>query len=275
MKKILLPTDYSDNADVAIDYAFQLFERLGDREVEFFLLHAFQLPTSLPVYGQIPAPGVLTPVDVESRRLDDCRRDWSAKYPGWKIKDILLVGPVFSAIEDVTREQGIDLVVMGTKGAGGMKEVLLGSNASRVAKSLSCPVLIVPAKAKLQSLERVVFATDFNNLDNLNVLNPLQAIVRAFQPHFLTLHILPGGQTPDKDKERMNRILYTYFDTLKYSHHFLEGNDPRKAIEAFVAERRADWLVLVRQDRNFFESLFHRSVIRKMAMHANIPLLAL
>lgn len=275
MKKILLPTDFSDNARQAIDFAFQLFDQIALQDVRFVLLHAYQMATSVPVYGEIPPSDMFGNAGEEEFRLQELYHSLQEIYPESAISYRFMVGPVQVTMETVIEEEDIDLVIMGTHGASGLEEQLFGSNAARAAKGLKCPVLIIPEGVTFVEPRRIIFATDFQNLDNLNILNPLQAIVRKFDPHFLTVHILPEGETPDKDKERMNRILYTYFDSLKYSHYFLEGKDPVEAVENFIHEHKADWLVLVGQERKFLESLFHRSVIRKMAYHTAVPLLVL
>ncbi len=275
MKKILLPTDFSDNARQAIDFALQLFEHLGQRDIQYILMHAYQVAASVPIYGEIPPAEMFANTDEEEERLQEVCDALRKFYPEAAISCRFMIGPVQGTMEALIEEASIDLVIMGTHGVSGLEEKLFGSNAARAAKGLQCPVLVVPSGISFRPPRRIIFATDFKNLDNLNILNPVQAIVRTFNPHFITLHILPEGETADKDKERMNRILYTYFDSLKYSHYFLEGQDPVQATEDFLRKHKADWLVLVGQERKFVESLFHRSVIRKMVYQTQIPLLVL
>jgi nucleotide-binding universal stress UspA family protein len=278
MKKILLPTDYSEHAKRAIEFTFRLFDHLdaaAGGQSEFLLLHAYPLPTAMPIFGQLPPTALIPPIDEEEKRLNDNLSAWKQAYPNKLLRPVLVGGPLLNALSTTVQEEDIQLVVMGTKGAGGVEEVLLGSNAARAAKSLDVPVLIIPEQATYVPPQRIVFATDFQRLDDLSLLSPLLRVVRAFDANILTLHVMTEGETPSGEKERMNRRLRGHFGTLKYAHHFLPSDDPAEAIDSFLRQQEADWLVLVGKQRTFFESLFHRSVIRKMAFHTTIPLLVL
>lgn len=278
MRKILLPTDYSDHAERAIEFAFLLFDRLrlkDNEKPEFLLLHAYPLPSAMPLYGQVPPTTMVAPIEEEEKRLAEHLQKWAERYPDKLLRSVLRGGPLLNALSTTVEEEDISLVVMATKGATGLEEVLLGSNAARAAKNLDVPVLIVPEQASYKPPRTIVFATDFQRLDHLGLINPLLRIVHAFDAHIMTLHVVAENETPGREKERMNRQLRGHFGTLKYSHHYLSSDDPADAIDAFLREHDADWLVLVGKQRTFFESLFHRSVIRKMAFHTTIPLLVL
>jgi nucleotide-binding universal stress UspA family protein len=276
MKKVLLPTDYSENADEAIEFAIRLFDHLENGKTEFTLMHAYALPSAMPIYGQMPPTAMAPPVKEERERLEDHLEGWRERFPGKLFKSILVGGPLINALSNIIHEEDIDLVVMGTRGASGIEEVLIGSNAARAAKQLECPVLIIPGGTVFEAPGRMVFATDFQRIDNFDLLRPLRTIARAFHPEVLTLHVVETGAMPDPEKKQMQKDLHVYFGgDIPHSHHFVEGDDPTEAIQRFLREQEADWLVLVGKQRSFFESLFHRSVVRKMASHAEVPLLVL
>ena len=275
MHKILLPTDYSQHAERAIEFALHFAGSLSD-PVECLIVHAYTAPATVPVYGYNPPGGEMPPLKKEEEYLQDYVQKWKRSFPDLAIQGRLQIGALMTVLTTLIEDEpGIDLVIMGTKGAGGMEEVLLGSNAARAAKGLPRPVLIIPPEAAFKRPERIVFATDFQKLDKLRILDPLRLLVRRFNPHFLTLHVLPEGETPNAQKEALNRRLQDYFEGTRYSHYYLEGSDTIKAIDGFIRQYKAEWLVLVARERSFLESLFHKSVIRKMAFHTRIPLLVL
>ena len=275
MKKILLPTDYSQHAEKAIEFALH-FAGAQTGHVECLIVHAYTAPATVPVYGYNPPGGEMPPLKKEEDYLGEYVDKWKRTFPGMSIKGRLQIGALMTVLTSLIEEEpDIDLVIMGTKGAGGMEEVLLGSNAARAAKGLTRPVLIIPPDAAYKKPERVAFATDFQKLGKLTILDPLRQLVRRFNPHFLTLHVLPEGNTPNAAKEALIRRLQAYFEGTRYSHYYLEDSDTINAIDRFIKHYKADWLVLVARERNFFESLFHKSVIRKMAFHTKIPLLVL
>ncbi len=275
MKKILLPTDYSDNAHAAIQYALQLFKDWKDAKQEFIIMHAYPMPSAMPIHGQMPPTTISPPVKEEQQRLEDHLEGWRERYPEQAFRPLLLGGQLLNALSATTLEEDIDLVVIGTKGASGMEEVLLGSNAARVAKNLDCPVLIVPGETRYQPPARIVLATDFRRVDDFRIFDPLKALLDHFGKRLLTLNVIPSGEVPDPDIKKMQHKLHEFFSGIKHSHHFMEGDDPAESIGAFIREQEADWLVLIGKQRNFFESLFHRSVIKKMAYHTTAPMLVL
>lgn len=276
MRKVLLPTDYSDNAAEAIEFAVRLFEELGGDKTEFTLIHAYALPSAMPIYGQMPPTAMAPPVKEERERLEDHLEGWREQYPAALFKSILIGGPLINALSNIIHEEDVDLVVMGTRGASGIEEMLMGSNAARAAKQLECPVLIIPGGTAFEAPTRMVFATDFQRIDNYDLLRPLRTIAQGFRSDVLTLHVVETGSMPAPEKKQMQKDLHAYFgEDIPHSHHFVEGDDPSEAIQQFLREQEADWLVLVGKQRSFFESLFHRSVVDKIASHAEAPLLVL
>ena len=279
MKKILLPTDFSDNARNAMKYAFELFGKaVYQDEVEFIVLHIHPTVSAIPS----PAPYFANPrviSDEEIKELDDrlaeeCA-DFEEQYPKQRIKKELIAGISLEAIIDFIKETNIDLIVMGTKGASRLERLVMGSMALGVCQKAPCSVLVIPEKARFKSLERVLFSTDFRNLENLDILAPLHDVVEAYEARIFTLHIFPKKKTVSKEKEAINRMLNEYFDSKSYSHFFLEHDNPAEGIEEFIRGYRADILTLIGQERSFFENLFHRSVTKQLLFHSDIPVFVL
>ena len=276
MKKVLLLTDFSDYANHAIDFTLQLLRKgFPEEEMEVVLLHAYYYPYMASGYGQVAPTSVPEPVRETEELLRETTERLQKAHPDLSVRTRTEAGTLINALEIVMRDELPDLAALGTRGAGEVNGLVIGSNAAKVAKEADCPVLIIPEGAVYQPPKKIVFATDFEQLDNLNALNPLLSLVHNFDPHFLTLHILSEGETADREIERMNDILYHYFGTLKYAHYFLEDDHPARGIEAFINEHEANLLVLIDREKGFFETLFHKSVIKQLAFYSKIPLLIL
>ena len=139
--KILIPTDFSDSARVALDYAVNMFQGVVD--LEFVLLNSFEMP-----HGS-SAGGVM--MNLEEFMQRESEKDLAAelkgireKYPNLKITPVSRYGSLENAISRTNIEQKVDMVVMGTHGATGFKKALVGSNAQKVVENVHEPVIAVP-----------------------------------------------------------------------------------------------------------------------------------
>jgi universal stress protein A len=143
-QKILCPIDFSEPSRLALHHAAQLAR---ESAAELVVAHAWQSPMH-PEYSEgILHNELLAPrLEEQQAALAAAKREVEALGPT-RVATKLLYGVPWDAIARETREDpGYDLVVIGTHGRTGIRHVLLGSVAERVARHASCPVLLVRAK---------------------------------------------------------------------------------------------------------------------------------
>ena len=143
IKRILVPTDFSEPADKALTYALDLAAKLG---ASVTLIHVFDDPFANGVYTGEYMP---IPAHIREEILADLRRklaDAVARRGHSEVNLEVQFGSTARTIVDGAAERNIDLFVMGTHGRGGMAHLLLGSVAERVVRTASCPVLTVRSK---------------------------------------------------------------------------------------------------------------------------------
>ena len=163
MKKILVPVDFSDTASHALDFAVELNELLKGK---IFLMHVLEFPAySFSVAGEVHVERpevfyqkafieqVLQRLDEWSKRVTEARQDVDVK---------MKYGNAYQAIGNEIADEKMDLIVMGSKGASGLKEVFIGSNAERVIRHATCPVLTVKGETSLKGISNMVFASDLS-----------------------------------------------------------------------------------------------------------------
>ncbi|WAC02798.1 universal stress protein [Lacinutrix neustonica] len=146
MKNILLPTDFSDNSWNAIVYALQLFK---DDTCNFCLLNTYT-----PIFYHMEQVLVTSPqMSLESivrenseRRLEEMKTRMEQEFgnPNHTYSSISAFNTLIGEIEELYKANVMDLIVMGTKGASGLKEVLFGTNTVHTIKNSKCPVLAIP-----------------------------------------------------------------------------------------------------------------------------------
>lgn len=142
-QKILVPLDFSKHADAALALAIELAKGHG---AEIHLVHAYELPTAVTMAYGVAIPQAVWDGIQEAAlaRLEEGRQRVEAA--GQRAKTHLATAPAADAITSAAEAIGADLIVMGTRGLGGLKHVLLGSVAERTIRTAHCPVLTVKSE---------------------------------------------------------------------------------------------------------------------------------
>jgi nucleotide-binding universal stress UspA family protein len=138
VKQVLAPTDFSDPSRQAIKYACELAKRFG---AELTLLHVVQPPTVALAYGTPLPEELLHPEPAAQRELDKLELPDGEGIP--RVRRDIRSGTPFVEILRYAKENGTDLVVMGTHGGSGLMHALIGSVAEKVVRKAPCPVLTV------------------------------------------------------------------------------------------------------------------------------------
>lgn len=137
---ILVPIDFSDHSEEALDTAVQIAQLFGST---IHLLHCYHIQTAgISPYGIVLPAGYYTDIrDAAEKRLND----WHEKVrgEGIKVESSLSADSPSLAINLAADEIKADLIVMGTRGLSGLKHAMLGSVAERVVRLAPCPVLTV------------------------------------------------------------------------------------------------------------------------------------
>jgi len=271
MKKILVPTDFSENAAHALNYAIELAKK---EHATLILLHVYHLD---------PAPPYLD-VRPPEQEIDTEEKRWLNKLKALQVKvdhaghvKTELVARLDLAVDGIAaeaKEKEVDLIVMGTKGASGLKEVLMGSNTSRVIDRVSCPVIAVPEQAKAYPVKKIAYACDYRQLD-LEAIQKLLEIARPFNAQVNVLHVYESDEAIAK--EEMERFVREVGNKINYSNlsfELLGGEDIEERLEKYLASEATDLLVLSTHQRGLLDRLFKKSITRKLVFHSKVPVMA-
>lgn len=276
--KILVPCDFSKISNNAALYATK-FAKKANAEIILFNVTHYKYQ-----------PGVqegFEAQEIEDVRFSDAARDCAlladklkSAVKGVKINFEVVPGfPMESLIEDYAVHNKIDLIVMGTKGANGLKKALFGSNAVNVINRNSTPVITVPDYARFNHLKNIVFASDTADIFKIQPrLQKLILFAELFGASIYVLHVLPQHSQDFAKKSDAVKIKDTLINQYKYkkiSFHVSHNDDVIEAINDFVADKKTDLLAMFTHDITFFENVFNSSVSREMAFHSLVPLLTI
>ncbi|WP_299183829.1 universal stress protein [uncultured Aquimarina sp.] len=274
MKRILLPTDFSDNAYNAIRYAMQFFR---NEECTFYLLHTFT-PASYTIGYLIenPMPYGLEDIAMMNSNKEIEHIETKAKEefnnPKHSFERISAFNMLINEIKDTVDRYDIDLIVMGTKGTTGAKEIFIGTHTMYTIKNVTCPVLAVPSGFEFEEPKEILFPTDYY-LSPTNKYIPF--IKEICNNHTSRLHVLNAyyGIPLNQNQENIKDFIDTYFTDNAHIFHIADGMDVIEAIEDFQKMNIINMLVMVHNKHSFFENLLFKPVINQIAHHANIPFL--
>jgi hypothetical protein len=162
-----------------------------------------------------------------------------------------------------------DFIVMGTKGASGLKEVFIGSVAGGVIAKTKAPVLVVPGDYQYQNLNEIVFATSSEPLADPTVIEPLRQLTKLHASTINVLHI------SDDDKPDLEKVLHPIKD-LNHTVTYARGDgNVNKRLKEHLLKEGAGLLCLIRRERGFFGRIFGESVTLKQTFSSYVPLLIL
>jgi len=272
IKNILVPTDFSECSKNAVQTAVTIAKKFN---AKIWLMHAYTMPVMASDTGIHVLAGDRYDFEGDSR---DSFKDLKEDLTGLQDVDheeLLICDFTKDAVLNSAKNNNVNLIVMGTVGAGGIEEMLIGSNTYAIISENKYPLLAVPADASMRSIKKIVFAGDYLKIPSGSVvLNPLKYIARQFGAE---IHILHVGNRLDLPAERSEeaRKLDREFKNIPHHYHLQVSDDVEEGINAYVDDNSIDLVTVVHRHHNFIDRIFKGSWTRKMALHCNTPLLVL
>ncbi|UOB17922.1 universal stress protein [Abyssalbus ytuae] len=277
MKRILLPTDFSENAWNAIFYATELFK---DFECEFYLLNTFHIDTYTTTNLMAPDkgnPAYKEAYDESQEALKDVVNKIADMHPNVKHSfEVLSINNfLLDAVTNVVESRSIDMIIMGTKGATGSRSVYFGSNAIDVMQKVTgCPVLVIPEQTREVKIKKVVFPASYEYAYKKKELQSLLEIVRMFDSTIHVLHIKEEDKLSEEQLKN-KELLEDDLKKVKHSFHSISNMDPALGIRCFVESVNANIIALVNRKHSFFERLIKVPVLKNVGFYTKIPLLVM
>lgn len=278
MKTIMVPTDFSPNANKALDFAVEIAS--GARAsiilvyVNDLLDTPFREKTALEnKYGLPGEEAAEMELEMICKNIrESMRLDVTYQVFG---------GTVTSAILDAAKENNASLVVMGTLGNTGFKEKLVGSITADIISKSGVPVMAVPILSEWQIPKNIMMAVNHfdERPDNTDMVFK---IARLFNSKVTVAVFTDEDDAEAADYLENTRGIISYgqelesiYKDIKVDAVRLYGHKFQESIDEFIAANQVDMLVMFTHKRNFIESVFNRSVSSKMSYHTNIPLLTI
>ncbi len=271
MNTILVPTDFSLEALKSTQWALNIAR---DSYATIILFHAYQAFHS----------GFQTEVE----NLRDERRAYEESMAAMakfiedlgpngediKLKTTCRKGHLVELVREINHEIPIDLIVMGTEGAYGLKYQFMGTNTYDVAESLPIPLLVVPTASEKFVFNHIAFFTDYNQEDH-QTLASLYALFGSEKMNYLFVHIHEKPAPPkDADFKRLaawSEELRRQTPIEKIDWELVQGKEDIKVVQEVVRQFEIDLLVLTMVERTFFDKLFDKSLSKEIVLQSKTP----
>jgi nucleotide-binding universal stress UspA family protein len=267
MKKILIPVDFSDNSRNAVHYAIELF-RGAKEDVRFTLFNAYKVYSSTGMFISVEKYMQEDAEEEMRLLLANCQESLPQHI---QVEGKCVRGDVIPTICHVADKQDYDMVLMGTKGASGLKEVFLGSVASGVIKQAQTPVLVIPGDYHYEKPERILLAIDGKGLSGEEITRSVRMIATFHKSEIFILHIAE----PDEEPRKVDPVKDLFLPDHPYTFVQFPGYDINASINASVHTENAQMLCMVRRKRSLLEKLFHTSTTTKEVFNSPVPFLVL
>ena len=268
MKNILVPSDFSKAAYNALKYAIQLSAKIPSK---IFLLNSYTIPHSSVM---IDLTDILKKDSMNG--LTKVKKKIEAEFPNVTIETISHHDELSVAVQTYIEEKNIDLVIMGTTGASGVKEAFVGSNTASLIQKIEKPLIAIPEDFSLEDNLNIAVSTDLKNLKNVSLFGIVKEIATAFNGNFHLINVSEDLSKVDPiDIIDQSADLDELFVGFEHTFNFLENSDYESEILDYIISHHIDLLVVISKKRGFFESLFHKSISKKLTMHSPIPIVVL
>lgn len=276
-KRILIPTDFSENSINAIRYAVKLY---GETDCEFHIMHSYYLAGDSKDSLLIPKPDekAYEKLQVASEvHLDKVKAEVSklGERPGHKFFFSSVQGPLMEILTNKVKKDGMSLIVMGTRGQNDEENLAFGSVAVSVMENVrECPVLAIPRNVDYQKPNEIVFPTGFNTRYKLDELDYLAEMARLTGAPVRILYISKGDMLTDAQVEKKN-LVESKLAGVEFTHHNLYDIPVKAGVRCFVQSRESEMIAFVNKKHFFFGSVFSDPLVKQIGRYANVPLLGM
>lgn len=271
MKRILVPCDFSDPAVQAFKFAVDIAK---ESRGEVILLNVVELP--------VMHESVLMPtLSFEEAFIKDMKAHaeknfakmkdkWAKEGP--KVTSFVEFGGASPTIRDFVKDNKIDLLVMGTHGASGLKEFFVGSNTEKIVRTSEVPVIAIKGQVKMSSIKNIVFPNTFG-MDQEELTLRVKALQNFFKA---TLHVLyvntPSSFRRDIEVKKEMKAFAKRFMLKDYTLTIFNDYSEEEGLRNFVTDTKADMVAMATHGRRGINHLMSGSIAEDVVNHLTCPI---
>ncbi|HHP7242019.1 MAG TPA: universal stress protein [Cyclobacteriaceae bacterium] len=277
INQILAPVNFDEVSMNALNYALDVAHSF---KAKIVLLHAFSPEAQMVPTNQFVPGASLQPDPVNNQfPLNEITKQKLEKLvneiEGFSNIDYELLhlpGIITETIKEVTAQRDINLTVIGTKGASGLKEIFVGTTADRITRKVDTPIMVVPQSADYQPLSEINVALDFSDIGE----NPdFDFLINLAKSNEATLNIFNVIQDEELDTDEHLIMLKNTLKDIRYSFSTVLSKNIEKGIFAFQEETGGNLMVIFYKEHKFLDRMINHNITQELVFHSNVPLLVI
>ena len=271
MKRLLVPTDFSEQAEFATKVAAKIAKKF---DCEIYFLHMVELPIAeldkmTPSYSEIPE--ALFFMKLAAKRFNEVlAKDY---LEGITIHHSIKTNSTFSGINETATELDIDMIIMGSHGASGLKEIFIGSNTEKVVRTSKVPVLVIKDTNQEFKSDNLVFASDFQ-FNSMHTYKQAVKFAKKFDSkiHLLLVNTPNNFSTTNEASKRIQNFI-SDSDFTNYTINIYNDETVEKGILNFSEDINADLIGISTTGRQGIAHFFNGSISEDIVNHAIRPVI--
>lgn len=270
MKKILLPTDFSEQAAYALKVAASIAKHTN---ATIYLMHMLELPTHfLSGDTNLDVPEQLLFMKIAHERFEKTMAQDFMKDIDVEIT--VETHKAFDGITQAIRQHEIDLVIMGSSGVSGIKEMFIGSNTEKIVRTSDAPVLVIKNAIDDFTVSNFVFASDFTN-DQKLVFEQAIDFANIFNAklHLLFVNTPNRFVTTAVAEKKMKEFIVGFKDLREHELHIYNDDTIERGILNFAEAADADLIGMSTHGRQGLAHFFNGSISEDLVNHALRPVI--
>ncbi|MFV0564816.1 MAG: universal stress protein [Flavobacteriaceae bacterium] len=276
MKNILLPTDFSNNSLNAIQYAVALFK------VEICHFHILNIQKTSSFISddliRVSATNTIYDTIVKAAQMSIHNIILGVKNmhdnPKHTFSAIVDYDNFTDSINQIIETRHIDLIVMGTKGATGLKQVFFGSNTVKVMQRCRVPVLAIPENYKFAQIKQTAIATSFKGEYSSGDLKPCKDIIALTNSEIKVLHVFYKENVAEELNTGVD-FFNSNFSKIKFDYLKLNDDNIQKALKAYIKNNKIGLMVMMKKPSAFANRLLSKGMVENFAFSLPIPFLVI
>jgi nucleotide-binding universal stress UspA family protein len=282
MKRILVPTDFTEQSENALEFAYQIAKKIKG-EIE--LLHVLDVPDkdqfggmdNIQVSGEMSGGGGMDDVffikllEKTRERFDEITS--RPEYGDVRIFAKMQTGTPYKNISRETEKGRIDMVIMGTSGITNWEEAFVGSVADRVVRHAKCPVFTIQNRVDVNKIKNIAYASDFkfNHKHLVELVMDIGELLSA-RIHLVIINT-PSNFRNDKDNYAVLRSFAEDNKFKNYELHVYNHEEEEDGIICFSENFKMDMIVMATEGKTGFSRLLEGSIAEDVVNYSKIPVL--
>jgi nucleotide-binding universal stress UspA family protein len=272
MKTIVAATDFTPVSLNAVNYAANMALAVN---AMLSIIYVSPLPMA---FSEVPVPpqGLDELILSSVNQMKQLKIDLDILHDGkLKIYTEVKAGMILSEIKSICENLQPHAIVMGSQGAGVIERLIFGNVASSAITSLPSPLIIVPPKAKFESIKKIGLACDLKNVTKTFPLQQIKLLIQDFKAELYVVHVNQDNEECyDREIMEETEDLQNMLQDLHPSYHFLNNTGVNEGLTQFAERNKLDLLIVVPKKHNIIGKILHRSHSKQVAMHSQVPIMA-